>query len=75
MKWIGDKVEFMPHVFEAPYTPHYDAYKGHLFEVVTIMCDADDGEVEDHLELRCVDDPSISVNGFVHDCDVVKVAP
>ncbi len=31
---VLDKVRFDNKVFEKPYAPYYDAYKGHIFEIV-----------------------------------------
>jgi hypothetical protein len=33
---IDDQVVFKDHVFQGPYVPYYDDYKGHIFEVVRI---------------------------------------
>ena len=56
-KW--DHVVFEDKVYEPPLTPHYDEYKGHVFEVVNLHYG------RTHVELRCVDD-DVVVKGFVH---------
>lgn len=57
---IGGFVKFADKVFTPPYTPYYDAYKGHVFQVVAYH------DNFSHVELKCYDDPSIVVNGHVH---------
>lgn len=63
---VGMKVCFRSKVFEAPYTPYYDAYKGHQFEVVAI-------HEGNHIELKCTDDPSVIVQGCVHDDELKRM--
>lgn len=55
----GMSVCFRSKVFAAPYTPHYDTYKGHHFTVVAV-------HPGDHVELKCTSDPAVYVNGHVH---------
>lgn len=55
----GNQVVFNAKVFKKPYTPYYDTYKGHVFEVENIS----DG----HVKLKCVSDPKVIVNGRVHE--------
>jgi len=63
---IGDTVKFYSKVWtEAYYLPYYDAYKGHTFKIFDI-----DGE---HIGLRCVDDQTVKVAGYVHDDEIYKV--
>jgi hypothetical protein len=57
------RYRFVAKVFEAPFSPYFDAYKGHEFEIVA--------RVEGHLILRCVTDPSVIVDGNVDD-DLVE---
>lgn len=64
---VGAEVYFKSKVYEAPYAPYYDEYKGHKFVVVATHHD------DSHFELRCVDDQSIVVKGYVHD-DELKLA-
>lgn len=61
----GMKVCFRSKVFKPPYTPYYDAYKGHAFEVVNIRA-------HDHIELKCVSDPTLKVAGLVHDDELKR---
>jgi len=62
---LGMTVEFHPKVFQHPYAPHYDAYKGHRFEVIAF-------HPLGHVEITCVDDPSVRVKGHVHDDELVE---
>lgn len=62
---VGMHVCFRSHVFESPYAPHYDSYKGHKFEVVK--------EHEgNHLQLKCISG-NIVVNGYVHPSDLKRL--
>lgn len=56
---IGMEVFFRSRVYEPPFSPYYDAYKGHKFKVVKL-------HHGDHIELTCVSDPTVKVNGYVH---------
>ena len=60
---IGDLVTFNSKVFCPPWTPYYDAYKGHTFEIVSF-------HPGHHVELKCVSDPTIIVQGHVHDDEI-----
>lgn len=60
----GMKVTFHPKVFKHPYTPYYDAYQGHTFEVVAL-------HPGDHVELKCVSG-TVVVGGCVHDDELVR---
>jgi hypothetical protein len=51
---------FKPHVYKKPFAPHYDSYKNHLFHIIGYH-----PEAEDHVYLKCSDDPSIIVDGYV----------
>lgn len=62
---IGMIVQFDPKVFEHPYAPSYDAYKGHRFQVIAF-------HPFGHVEITCVDDPSVRVKGYVHDGELVE---
>ena len=53
---LGMIVEFDPKVFQPPFAPDYDAYKGHRFEVIAFHPGG-------HVEIVCVDDPSVRVAG------------
>lgn len=73
---IGDVVVFRSHVFHPPFTPYYDRYKDHLFVVEKYYDEEDADEMEEidsHLWLKCVSDPIIKVNGYVHAEDLLKV--
>lgn len=63
---LGMTVEFDPKVFEYPYAPYYDSYKGRRFEVIAF-------HPLGHVEITCVDDPSVRVKGHVHDDELVGV--
>lgn len=63
---IGESVIFHPKVFKPPYAPHYDKYLGHRFRVLAL-------HPMRHVELICIDDPSISLDGHVHDHELVSV--
>lgn len=63
---IGMDVYFRSKVFEHPYTPYYDAYKGHKFRVTGVY----EGG---HITLICLDDPNVIVKGAVH-ADELKCA-
>lgn len=56
---VGMKVCFRSKVFEGHYVPYYDAYKGHHFEVTGVYH-------YDHIGLKCLDDPTVIVQGCVH---------
>jgi len=60
---VGMRVYFKSHVFGENYKPYYDDYRGHIFEVIA-------RPYKEHLELKCVDDPTVIVNGYVHDSDL-----
>lgn len=51
---------FKPHVYETPFTPYYDSYKNHVFQICGYH-----PEPNNHVYLKCIDDPSIKVNGCV----------
>lgn len=59
----GTIVEFREKVFQEPFKPHYDAYRGHVFQINTIHAGG-------HVELICVDDKSIVVQGHVHEDEI-----
>lgn len=56
---VGMVVVFEDKVFSPPYTPYYDSYKGHIFEVLAF-------HEGDHVKLKCVDDPSVAMQGYPH---------
>lgn len=63
---VGHTVVFHPKVFEGPYVPYYDAYKGHKFIIV-------DFHYGDHIELKCLTDETVKVAGYVHDDELIRV--
>jgi hypothetical protein len=63
---VGMEVYFRSHVFEPPFVPYYNSYMGHKFEVVRLHYNGT------HVELRCIDDPSVKVAGYVHPEDLKR---
>jgi hypothetical protein len=63
------KYVFKKHVYEKPYAPYYDAYKGHIFSIDHYHSDKD---AVDHVWLICVDDPEVKVQGYVELSDLEK---
>lgn len=59
---VGMEVYFRSKVFEPAgfWYPHYEAYKGHKFQVVALHYG------DTHAELKCIDDPTVVVAGYVH---------
>jgi len=64
---IGQEVTFNEKVFNYPYAPYYNAYKDHTFEVVAFHYE------DTHVELICVTDRSLIVDGYVHPDELVPV--
>ena len=69
----GSRVKFANKVFKPPYAPYFDAYWGHFFLVVHLHWEDDPDSVlgplnkgDYHVELKCLDDPSVIVKGFIH---------
>lgn len=54
--------QFRDIVFEPPYTPYYDEYRGHTF-VIDYYSEED--ENRQHVRLTCISNPDIIVNGYV----------
>lgn len=54
--------KFKDFVYEKPYAPYYDDYRGHEF---TIDHYSDEDESQQHVWLTCVSDSSILVSGYV----------
>jgi hypothetical protein len=63
------RYEFKKHVYAPPYTPYYDAYKGHVFVIDHYHPDKD---ATDHVWLICVDDPKVKVLGYVEIGDLKR---
>jgi hypothetical protein len=59
---LGMIVEFVDKVYEPPFYPYYEEYKGHKFKVDHI-------HHGDHLALTCITG-DVLVKGYVHDFDV-----
>ena len=65
---------FKGKVFEAPYAPHYESYRGHLFVIDHYHNEAyPEEEKNDHVWLKCVDEPNLKVNGYVELSDLQQV--
>lgn len=56
------KYRFRDFVYEKPYAPYYNSYRGHEF---TIDHYSAEDETQQHVWLTCVTDPSILVRGYV----------
>jgi len=56
---IGDHVIFDDKVYNPPYFPAYDNYKGHVFEVLAFYYE------HTHVGLKCLD-ADVTVAGYVH---------
>jgi hypothetical protein len=63
-----EQYKFHPKVFKPPYAPYYDTYKNHSFTIVRYP-----KEAPGHIEVRCIDDPNIKVNGFIHFDEIVAI--
>lgn len=70
---IGTVVSFCNHVFEPPFFPFYEEYRGHTFKVVGHGNERA-GEDPDSLVLQCVTDSSVIVKGNIHKQDVKKAS-
>lgn len=64
---LGDRVEFDSKVYWPPYAPWYDNYKYQEFTVVALHHE------DSHIELICITDPSIEVEGYVHPDELVRL--
>ncbi len=60
----GSIVIFDVKVYGYPYSPYYDAYKDHIFEVIGLYTERD--SICIHAELKCISDPLVIVQGYVH---------
>jgi hypothetical protein len=60
-------VFFDPKVYAAPYAPHYNRYRNHAFKIVAF-------HEYDHIELECISDPTVKVNGYVHEDELISDA-
>lgn len=59
---------FKPHVYEKPFAPYYDLYKNHTFVIIGYH-----PEDKNHVYLKCYDNSSIKVNGYVDLNDLEKI--
>jgi len=57
-------------VYSEGYRPYYDKYKGEEFVIVSDEHPEDDSG--EHVFLRCVTNPYITVAGWVHRDDLVE---
>jgi len=57
------RYRFHDKVFEEPYTPYFDAYRGHTF---VIDHASSEDETGNHVWLTCISDDSVKVSGYVH---------
>lgn len=64
---IGMEVYFRSKVFDPnrPWFPYYEAYKGHKFRVTGLY-------EHGHVELVCISDPSVVVQGCVHNDELTR---
>jgi hypothetical protein len=56
------KYKFRDLVFEPPYAPYYDSYRGHVFVIDHY---SEEDESKQHVWLTCASDPDIIVEGYV----------
>lgn len=56
-------VKFKDYVFEEPFREYYLKYYGHNFIVDHFH---PDDEEKEHVWLKCITDPSLIVDGYVH---------
>ena len=57
-----DMFVFKGVVYEPPYAPHYDKYKGHTFKIDHFH---DEDESLQHVWLECITDYDLKVSGYV----------
>ena len=62
---LGSCVQFDEKVFA--HSPDYDAYRGEIFEVIAFRHN------RTHVELRCLSNPALIVQGLVHPTDLKSV--
>lgn len=56
---VGNRVVFKDLVYAPPFSPHYDEYKEHVFEVLAFYYQ------NTHVGLRCLD-ADVPLRGYVH---------
>lgn len=64
---IGSVVRFQDKVYAKPYRPYYDLYKDHVFQIDHFSAEK---AYDDHVWLKCLDDKSIVVAGYIHLTDL-----
>lgn len=57
------RYKFKKHVYSPPYTPYFDRYKGHEFEITST---SEEDTTGGHVFVKCITDTSIVVVGCVH---------
>lgn len=62
--------KFKDHVYEKPYTPYYDDYKGHEFIIDHF---SKEDEMNQHVWVKCTSNENILVKGYVHLDDLVEI--
>ena len=67
---IGSLCRFQNRMFGPPHAPHYDAYCGHTFVIDHEHPEDPGGE---HVWLKCITNPELTVNGYVHRSDLQLV--
>ena len=70
--WASEESVYRFHekVYQEPFAPYYDNYKGHEFVIDHFHPEDPRGE---HVMMACVDDHSVKVNGYVHLADMELV--
>jgi hypothetical protein len=65
---VGSIVKFKNKVYTEPYAPYYDLYKDHVFQIDKIGHPDEDEPIDNrHVLLKCLDNPSLLVAGYVHE--------
>ena len=64
------KFKFDNKMFKAPFAPFYNRYKDHEFVIDHYH---PEDELQQHVFVKCVDDPELKVDGYVDIRDLVKL--
>jgi len=64
---IDELVVFSPKVYAPPYKPYYDNYVEQIFKIVAF-------HEGDHIELECISDSNIIVNGYIHPDEILNIS-
>lgn len=68
------KYMFHDRLYEKPYAPYYDAYKGQVFVIDHVHPDETLLNHQcAHVWVKCITDETIKVSGYVHVCDLVEI--